>query len=481
MPFAPCLLKKSGAPLRLCTFFTPPPPKNLMYNSHRECAQFLPVIKMLNSIWASTQLPHFPALEGDHKTDVLVIGGGMAGLLCAHRLTKAGIDVTVAEADRIYGGVTGKTTAKITSQHGLIYHKLLSQLGKEQAKLYLQAHEDAVKAYYILCKQIPCHFESQSAYVYAMNDRKALEQELHAFHLLGYPAGLKEDIPLPFRTAGAVKFKRQAQFHPLEFAAHIAKDLNIFECTPVRRLEGTTAITDNGSITAKKVIVATHFPFLNRHGSYFLKLYQQRSYVLALENTGFSGGMYIGAEENSLSFRSCGDLLLLGGGGHRTGKKGGNWQYLSDFATNAYPNALEVARWATQDCMSLDGIAYIGQYSKNTPNLFVATGFNKWGMTGSMVAATVLTDLVQEKESPYADLFSPSRSILRPQLFINGAESTLNLLRPTVPRCPHLGCALKWNSIERSWDCPCHGSRFSESGQLLDDPAQKDLNNKPSG
>lgn len=436
---------------------------------------------MINSIWEGTQLPHFSPLSGDRKTDVLVIGGGMAGLLCAYKLKNAGVDVLLVEADRICSGVTSKTTAKITSQHGLIYHKLLKNLGKEQAKLYLQANESAVGEYAALCKEIPCHFENQNAYAYSLQNRHILEQEVHALHLLGYPARLKESLPLPFQTAGAVKLKQQAQFHPLEFAAHIAKSIPIFEGTPIRRLEGTTAITDTGRIQAKKVIVATHFPFLNRHGSYFLKLYQQRSYVLALENTDFPGGMYIGAEENTLSFRNCDCLLLLGGGGHRTGKAGGSWQYLSDFAQKAYPAATEVARWATQDCMSLDGIPYIGQYSKNTPDVFVATGFNKWGMTGSMVAANILTDLVQDKENPYAMLFSPSRSIFRSQLAINALESMGNFLRPTAPRCPHLGCALKWNKAERSWDCPCHGSRFSESGHLLDGPAQQDLKNDPSG
>jgi glycine/D-amino acid oxidase-like deaminating enzyme len=240
-------------------------------------------------------------------------------------------------------------------------------------------------------------------------------------------------------------------------------------------MEGTTAITDHGRIQAEKVIVATHFPFLNRHGSYFLKLYQHRSYVLALENADFPGGMYIGSEENSLSLRAFGNQLLLGGGGHRTGKQGGGWKELSAFAARAYPQAQEIARWATQDCISLDGVPYIGQYSRNTPNLFVATGFNKWGMTGSMVAAKILTNLILEQENPWAEVFSPSRSILKPQLAINGSESVLNLLRPTVPRCPHMGCALKWNAAERSWDCTCHGSRFAEDGKLLNNPAQKRL------
>lgn len=429
----------------------------------------------MKSIWAETTLPQFPSFQGTIKTDVLVIGGGIAGLLCAYQLQQAGVSVVLAEAERICGGVTQNTTAKITAQHGLIYHKLLQKLGPERARLYLEANEDAVARYYRLCKEIPCHFESQSNFLYSIDNRQVLEQEVHALHRLGCCASLRDDLPLPFRTAGAVKMKRQAQFHPLEFAAWLAKDLTVYEHSPVRQLNGNTALLDSGRITANAIVVATHFPIFNRHGSYFLKLYQQRSYVLALENTNFPGGMFIGSEEDSFSFRRSGDLLLLGGGGHRTGKKGGGWNELSAFTRQAYPPAREVARWATQDCMSLDAIPYIGRYSRHAGNLYVATGFNKWGMTGSMVASILLRDMILGKSSPYEELFSPSRSILHPQLAINSTETLLNFLRPTRPRCPHLGCALHWNAAERSWDCSCHGSRFSEGGKLINDPAQRDL------
>ena len=432
-------------------------------------------MKMIRSIWAEAALPRFPSLHGDKKVHTLVIGGGIAGLLCAYELKQAGVDVILLEAGRICGGVTQNTTAKITAQHGLIYHKLLKQLGRERAKLYLQANLDAVAHYGTLCKQIPCHYEIQSAYAYSLEDRQILEQEAHALHLLGYPASLKEDLPLPFQTAGAVKFRHQAQFHPLEFAAHIAKELTIFENTPVRHLNGRTAVTDMGRIQAENIIVATHFPFMNTHGSYFLKLYQHRSYVLALQNTDFPGGMYIGEGENSLSFRRSGDLLLFGGGGHRTGKQGGGWTELAKLAARAYPKATEVARWATQDCMSLDGIPYIGSYSRHTPGIFVATGFRKWGMTGSMVAAGILTDLVLGRENPWGEVFHPSRSILKPQLMVNTAETLYNFLRPTRPRCSHMGCALKWNPQERSWDCSCHGSRFTEDGNPINNPAQQKI------
>ena len=275
--------------------------------------------------------------------------------------------------------------------------------------------------------------------------------------------------------AGALKFPNQAQFHPLKFVSAISKDLHIYEHTPVRELANTTAVTDHGKISAKKIIVATHFPFLNKHGSYFLKLYQHRSYVIALENAPDVGGMYVDEAQKGMSFRNYRNLLLIGGGDHRTGKRGGGWEELRDFAARHYPGAEEKYSWATQDCMSLDGVPYIGPYSASTSNLYVATGFNKWGMTSSMVAAMILSDLVQGKENPYADVFSPSRTILRPQLAVNGFEAIVNLLTPSARRCPHLGCALKWNSTEHSWDCPCHGSRFTEDGKLIDNPATGDL------
>ena len=189
--------------------------------------------------------------------------------------------------------------------------------------------------------------------------------------------------------------------------------------------------------------------------------------------------MYVDEAQTGMSFRNYQNLLLIGGGDHRTGKKGGNWQELTAFASRHYPRAREVYRWAAQDCMTLDAVPYIGQYSKNTPNLYVATGFNKWGMTSAMVSAMILTDCILDRQTPYAEVFSPSRSILHPQLAANAFEATVNLLTISKKRCPHLGCALKWNEQERSWDCPCHGSRFTEDGVLLDNPATGNLPGAP--
>lgn len=430
----------------------------------------------MKSLWNEyDNRPAFPTLKNDIKTDVLIIGGGIAGILTAHFLQEKGVSYVLVEKDEICSGTTGNTTAKITFQHGLIYDKILRSEGIEKAKIYLQGNKMAFEKYSELCRNIDCDYEIKDNYVYSRDDRKKLEEEMNALSKIGYNAVLKENLPLPFDTVGAVCFEDQAQFHPLKFFFSIAKDLNIYENTFVREMIDKTAVTDRGKIYADKVIAATHFPFINKHGSYFLKLYQQRSYVIALENAQNVGGMFIDQCKTGFSFRNYGDFLLLGGGGHRTGKRGGNWNRLREFAERNYPNAAEKYFWAAQDCMSLDHIPYIGEYSKNTTNLYTASGFNKWGMTGAMLSAMLLTDMVCGEKSDFAEVFSPSRNMIKPQLFMNGFEAVQNLLTISKKRCPHMGCALKWNPDEHSWDCACHGSRFSENGKVLDNPANGDL------
>lgn len=430
----------------------------------------------MKSVWQATaKLPEFPKLNGDVHTDVLIIGGGIAGILTAYFLQKSNVDYILVEKNKICCGTTHNTTAKITCQHSLIYSKIAKAYGCEFAEKYLSANQEAFDKYAELCRNIDCDYEVKDNFVYSTDNREKLEAEIRALEKIGYSAELCERIPLPFATVGAVRFKNQAQFNPMKFIKSVAVGLNIYENTFVREMIGNTAVTDNGRVFAKKVIVTTHFPFVNNHGSYFLKLYQHRSYMLGLENAQQLDGMYVDENRKGLSFRSYDKLLLLGGAGSRTGNPCGGWNELRLFAERYYPKSKEKFSWAAQDCMSLDGIPYIGQYSRHTPDFYVASGFNKWGMTSSMLAAMLLRDIILEKKNDFAEVFSPSRSIIKPQIIINGFEATKNLLTISKKRCSHLGCALKWNSAEHSWDCSCHGSRFTESGEVLDNPANGNL------
>lgn len=430
----------------------------------------------MESLWKSeSSLPEFPELDKDMTTDVLIIGGGIAGVLTAYFLQQNNIRYILVEKNRICSGTTQNTTAKITCQQGLIYSRILKSYGSETALKYLSANQSAFEMYARLCKNINCDYEIKDNYVYSTENRKKLEDEMSALDKIGCQAEFCENIPVPMPTVGAVKFPNQAQFSPLKFITGISRNLNIYENTFVKEITDGKAITNQGTIEAEKFIVTTHFPFINKHGSYFLKLYQHRSYVIAFENSACLNGMYVDENHKGMSFRNYKNMLLIGGGGHRTGKKGGGWEEIQNFAKQNFPESKEKYSWAAQDCMSLDGIPYIGRYSKNTPDLYVAGGFNKWGITGSMVSAMILSDMVLGRQNEFADIFNPSRSILKPQLFANTFETIINFLTPTAPRCSHMGCALKWNPTEHSWDCPCHGSRFSGQGEILDNPANKNL------
>ncbi|MCI9639827.1 FAD-dependent oxidoreductase [Emergencia sp. 1XD21-10] len=449
----------------------------------------------MESIWTKDiKMPEFPTAEHDMKVDVLVVGGGMCGLLIGHFLNEQGANYAVVEKDTIAGGVTKNTTAKITAFHGLSYRKRLARFGREKTAAYLSANEKAIEMYRRLAVRIPCDFEEKDNYVYTMNDVGAVLSEIEAITEVGGKVSYTEHVDIPLLAACAVKVKGQAQFHPLKFASEIAKGQAIYEHSFVSDVKkqrfGWQAFVINGwgrdiRIHADKVIIATHFPFIDRRGMYFMKMYQSRSYVLALSAQNDEGkaemqqvcGMYIGngGEKGNpldLSFRTYDDYLLLGGGGGRTGTSHAAFEQLRQQAKRLYPGSREVAAWAAQDCMTLDEVPYVGSYSRKKDGLLVATGFNKWGMTGAMTAAMALTG---ELDREIGRVFSPQRTILRPQLLVNGFETTKNFMRPTAPRCTHLGCALKWNTAEKTWDCPCHGSRFAGDGKLIDNPAQMDM------
>lgn len=482
----------------------------------------------------------YPALSGDTKADVVIVGGGIAGITCAWLLRKEGLSVAVVEADRIALGTTGHTTAKITSQHHLIYHKLIKKMGVEMARQYAEANEAAIKEIKALTEslKIGCDFlDGQPAYIYTECDNfvQTLQDEAEAASSLGIQAFFLDSIPLPFTVKGAVRFDGQAQFHPLKYTLALADAFTagggrIFEKTRAVELldeEGYTVVTNRGKkITADKLVIASHYPFYNKQGMYFTRIYQERSYVVAIRaSEQYPGGMYINAEQPVRSLRSQktaeGDMILVGGARHKTGQCDDTWKKygeLFDFA-KPYFSAIDIPyRWSAQDCMTLDGVPYAGNFTKDTPHLYVATGFGKWGMTNSMASAMILRDLIVKGKSPWQDVYSPSRETKAASAVtfvsenFNVAKNLIGGKLETPARaedidlkkgegravelygkragaykndegvlyivnttCTHMGCELAWNPAERTWDCPCHGSRFSYDGKIVEGPAVEEL------
>ncbi|MGC4019817.1 MAG: FAD-dependent oxidoreductase [Muricomes sp.] len=474
------------------------------------------------SIWSTTASARMrPSLQGDIHTDAVIIGAGMSGILTAHFLMQAGVQCIVLERDRIGSGQTKNTTAKITSQHNLIYDKLLQSVGMEKAQQYAKANQEAIERYRILIRKYKYDVDWQDcpSYLYTKEETKLLKREYEAARKLGIQAELTENVNLPFAVKQALKFEGQGQFHPLKFLYSLGENITIYEKTKVERVEKNVVKTDKGEVHAKYIIFACHYPFQNRPGYYFLRMHQERSYVLAVKENTLLNGMYYGIDKDGISLRQWGEHLLIGGGSHRTGEKppGSPYDYLTRVADTYWPGSGETARWSAQDCMTLDGIPYIGPYSRSMPDWYVATGFQKWGMTSSMVSAMILSDMICDRKNEYMEVFSPRRFRVRTSVgpflkegghAVSGLvkrmagipKEKLEDLRPghggivefkgskygvykdesgrvyTVSvRCPHMGCQLKWNKEEKSWDCPCHGSRFDYKGRSLDEPAQEDI------
>ncbi|HPO04101.1 MAG TPA: FAD-dependent oxidoreductase [Bacillota bacterium] len=501
------------------------------------------------SLWAATCEieKRDPLLEEYSESEAVIIGAGMAGVLTGCMLQEKGIDTVIVESCRIGGGVTGYTTAKITSQHNLIYDRLITDLGIKKARQYATANQNAIDGFrrFVRDKAIDCGLEDRPAYLYTLKAEriKDLENESESAKKLGIPNTLlkkpgscgADGWGLPFSAEAALKFYDQAQFHPLKFLGPITNSLKIYENTKVIDVlpaESGTApnksgksivVTERGKIAARYVVFTCHYPFLILPGYYFARQYQDRAYILALSAASQVNGLYIGIDQPAWSFRNYEDLLLFAGGSHRTGQneKGGNYQAMRDEAKKLFPEAKECYAWSTQDCMPLDGVPYIGQYAGDKPGWFVATGFQKWGMTSSMIAADIISSDILNK--PYeiakegAEVFSPQRftapksynelwedvkiigsGLLREIFSIpekeaaavmpqhggvveyDGKKSSVfrddnNTLHAVFSKCTHMGCQLAWNPEEKSWDCPCHGSRFNIGGHVVSGPAVKDL------
>lgn len=461
-------------------------------------------------------------LDSDTACEVLVIGGGISGVLTAYFLSQSGVDVVLADASRILSGQTACTTAKITSQHGAKLSRIASNFSTKTALEYLNANENAVSRYekLIVDNHISCAFERLPSYLYSVKSDSILQKEYAIASRSSVAVSLCRHTSLPFDVVSALKFDNQAQFNPIAFLSHLTKNLRIYENTRITRVEDTTAYCDKLKIRAKKVVFATHYPIVNFPGYYFMRMHQSRSYVVVLKNADELGAMYYSADKGGLSFRNYNGLMLLSSCSHRTGESiphAEPYKYLEQKGKEFYPDSSVVFRYSAQDCMTADLIPYAGQYSPSKPNWYVLTGYSKWGMTNAMVCAELVTNMILNIDDPLRKLYDPHRfntSCVKPVLKeVSHAASGLvksvfgipinsisdipyggakiveykgkrravykseqGEIFSISPRCSHLGCRLQWNSAEKTWDCPCHGSRFSYTGELIDSPAQCSLN-----
>ena len=493
----------------------------------------------MESLWIETtkNKSNFKTLNDNEETEVCVIGGGLFGLTTAYYLTKCGKKVIVLEKGEIGSKVSGNTTGKITSQHDLFYAHLIDDYGEEYAKKYLEANEKAIENIKQIIKeeQIDCDFSMQKSYVYTTKEDEVLEiqKEVAVVNKLGKDAKFVNKIDLPIKIKGAIEFEGQAQFHPRKYmlglANSIEKQNKIYQYTTVTDVEKNgekyKVYTDKGSVEAKYIVMASHFPIINMPGFYFVKMYQSTSYLIAVETKSqLPQGMYINVKEPMYSFRTANyngkEILLIGGVGNKTGEPiedNSHYKKLEKKAREMYPDCKILYRWNTRDCISLDKIPYIGEFSNLMKNVYVGTGFKKWGMTSTNVAANIVTDKIMGNKNKYEEIFTATR--MKP---IKNRWEVENILKQTVnsialnkfkiepysieqikndnaaiieingdnigvykdakgevyavkPNCSHLGCLLSWNNLDKTWDCPCHGSRFDYMGRNIYEPAIKNL------
>jgi len=496
-----------------------------------------------NSYWREHRgISSFTPISKNGSTDVLIVGAGIVGVTAAYLLAKEGVQVKVIEGSTIASGTTGFTTAKITAQHGPIYQDLIKTFGEKKAKLYFEANQHAIEKVKELVKSlsIDCDLEERHAVIYAETEKgkNDLHLEKEAYDKLNIPGELSSEIPsLPFPVEETLSMLNQAQFHPVKYVSALVKEaqklgVTFHEDSRAMKIKNGDQITvelrDDLEITANKVLVTSHFPFNDEDGLYFTRLEPKRSYLVCAKVKEIElDGMYINVEKPTRSIRTVqgpnGEpYVLIGGEGHKVGQQkdetNENYQALASFAKQHYPVESIDYHWSAQDYATLDQIPYVGKTMTGMPNVFVATGFDKWGMSNGTNAAFLLTDLCQGRENPYEDVFTPTRSKMKTKdtqkflklnsnvakelvtgkftrpsntiedlkedegkiVLINnhktGAykdhQGKLHLVKPT---CTHMGCDVTWNDEERSWDCPCHGSRFTYTGKVIEGPAVEPL------
>lgn len=493
------------------------------------------------SYWVdSTSLGNFSSIADSVTVDVAIVGAGIAGITAATLLQKAGKTVALIEAQDVGMGASGHTTAKITSLHQLIYAPLIDKIGEDKARLYAESQQAAIEqlATLVTQEQIDCNFERKSAYTFAESEEnlQQIKDEVEAASRFGLPASFVRETSLPFPIAGAIRFDNQAQFHPRKYILSLAKMLPgngsyVFEKTRVQSVEEGSpckVMTDRGSLLAKHVLVTTNLPILNQ-GLFFAKTYPKSSYLIAapIEDSKAPEGMFIGVGEGYRSIRTTpspeGTLLLVGGEGHKTGSVSETeerYLKLETYIRDRFGVKSVKYRWSNHDMMSMDMLPYIGKLTPLTDSIYVATGFSLWGMSNGTLSGMILSDLVLENDNPWADLYDATRvtpflsqDSLKNNLDVgkhwvgdrlkgsneetlkqlaNGEGKLVNVgmdkiaayrdddgtLHTCSAVCPHLGCIVNWNTADRSWDCPCHGARFTGDGKLFHGPAVTDLESK---
>ena len=493
----------------------------------------------MESFWEEEIKKHqeFESVKNKIDVSVCIIGGGLTGLSTAYYLSKK-VSVAVVEKDRICSHTSGKTTGKITSQHGLFYEYLINSENKEFAKKYLKANEKAIDNIENIIKesQGECDFEREDAYVFTMQETKVDQiknEQASVDKIDKEKSEFVKQVLLPLEIAGAIKFRNQAKFHPVKYGYILANSImnnngKVFEnskVTDIKRKNGKYIVSVNrNKIIADYVIIATRYPIVNVPGYHFLKMYQSTSYaVMADVKKELFNGMYISTEVPNISFRTVKDgerkLLLAVGFDYKTGKEDlkDGYQRLETVIRKMYPDAEILYKWSAEDCISLDKIPYIGEISVMKPNMYIATGFNKWGITSSNIAANIITDDILGNENEYKDIFKSTRlqpiknrqevgnmlkevnkSLIASRFKITknelkdikiGEGKIVNINNTKVgvyksqtgevfkirPYCAHLGCELYFNNIDKTWECPCHGSKFSYDGKLIEVPSNKDL------
>ena len=488
------------------------------------------------SLWLHTVEPTgYPVLYGEMEVDVAVLGGGIAGLIAALLLKRDGARVALLEAERVGAGVTGNTTAKVSALQQTVYRELRRRHGSEGAAAYGAASAAGVEMIAELAAEegIDCDLERRDAFTYAAEEKErgAIESEHEAAREAGLRVELVEGPDLPFETHGAVCLPDQLQIHPLRYVQGLASRLDgdgssVFERTRALRVESGNPCrveSEAGLVTAAQVVVATHYPLLDR-SLFFARLEPVRSYCVAARAEGpLPQGMSISAGGATRSIRSYGDLLIVGGEGHTTGARNASperYRRLEEFAARHWAGVSVSHRWSAQDPVSWDLLPVIGRYHPRSEHLFVMSGFQKWGLASAAFGGRIVSDLIAGRKSPWAERFNPSRLGVRglPRLAQVNAKVAVDFvgdravpaLRKNVAdlprgearvvrdglgktgvfrsddgtlhgvslRCTHLGCLLRFNGAERSWDCPCHGSRFDVDGSVLEGPATQPLERK---